>query len=150
MKYAFFLFIACLTINSQSAFARTINSFSDSDALTGIAQFMYDVGEDMSSSYRLSDKKINIKDFTKCTNVKADDAFSDVESSIKKVLRYYPDEDVPFEQALIDLEDYLDHANLKKCKFEKKTAQSKIISTYYVDASDKIHLRVDNVLLTAE
>lgn len=150
MKYALFLFIAFVSLNSHVASARVITSFRDSDAITGIAQFMYDVSEDMPSSYRLSDKKINLKDFSKCTTVKADDVMSDVESSIKKVLRYYPDEDVPFEQALVDMEDYLDHTSFKKCKFEKKNAQSKVVSTYYVDATDKIHLRVDNVLLTAE
>ena len=147
MKYALFLLIAFFSLSVQ---ARTITSFKDSDALTGIAQFMYDVSEDMPSSFRLSDKKMNIKDFSKCTTVKAESVFNDVEASIKKVLRYYPDEDVPFEQALIDLEDYLDHANFKKCRFEKKTAQTKIMSTYYVDLSDKIHLRVDNVILLAE
>ena len=68
---------------------------------------MYDVSEDMPSSYRLTDKKINVKDFSKCTTVDADAVLDDVESSIKKVLRYYPDEDVPFEQAIVDLEDYL-------------------------------------------
>nr|BDT28896.1 hypothetical protein BHI3_23620 [Bacteriovorax sp. HI3] len=150
MKYALFTFIAVCSLSSFEASARTINSFRDSDAITGIAQFMYDVSEDMPSSYRLTDKKINIKDFSKCTTVGADAVLDDVESSIKKVLRYYPDEDVPFEQAIVDLEDYLDHAKFKKCQFEKKNAQSKVLSTYYVDASDKIHLRVDNVLLTAE
>lgn len=150
MKYALFTLIAFFSLSSFSAQARTITSFKDSDALTGIAQFMYDASEDIPSSYRLSDRKMNIKDFSKCSTVNAESVFKDVESSIKKVLRYYPDEDVPFEQALIDLEDYLDHANFKKCRFEKKTAQSKILSTYYVDLSDKIHLRVDNVILLAE
>jgi hypothetical protein len=151
MKYAFllFTFITFLTFTT-SAFARTVASFKDSPAIQTVAQFMYDSAEDMPLSTRMSDRKLSIKDFTKCSDVGGDDVFTDVEESIKRVLRFYPDEDIPFEQALLDLEDYIDHQYFKKCTFEKKTSQSKIISTYYVDLNDKIHLRLDNIALSAE
>lgn len=150
MKYALFILFTVLVSVSTEASARTITSFRDSDAISTIAQFMYDVAEDVPVSFKLSDKKINIKDFSQCTDVEASKVLDHVESSIKKVLRYYPDEDVPFEQALIDMEDYLDGRTYKKCVFEKKSAQSKIVSTYYADVSNKIYVRLDNVALTAE
>ncbi len=150
MKYALsFLLFAFVSVSTEAS-ARTINTFRDSDAITTIAQFMYDVAEDVPVSFKLSDKKINIKDFSQCSDVNADQVLSDIESSIKKVLRFYPDEDLPFEQALVDLEDYLDARAYKKCVFEKKSAQSKTVSTYYADISNKIYVRLDKLLLSPE
>ncbi|MBC7713798.1 MAG: hypothetical protein H7177_10695 [Rhizobacter sp.] len=151
MKYAFSiltaLFIATI---APSVEARTIYSFKDSDAIMTIAQFMYDVAEDVPVSTRLTEKKVNVPDLSKCSDVTANDVLSDVETSIKRVLRFYPDEEVPFEQAMTDLEDFLDHRDYKKCAFENKSSQSQTKSTYYTDVSDKIHLRLDNVALKAE
>lgn len=151
MKYALSILTLLLTLSfTTPVSARTITAFSDSDAIMAVARFMYDVAEDIPVSTRLTDKKIVVKDFSRCENVSAEAALSDVTSAIKRVLRYYPDEDIPFEQALVDMEDYLDHKTFKKCSFQTKTAQSLVKSSYYLDSSDKIHLRVDNVALTAE
>ena len=151
MKYAFSLLIILFSASiSTDASARTIYSFRDSEAITTLAQFMYDVAEDIPVSTRISDKKINIKDFTKCTDATANDVLADFEKSVKRVLRFYPDEEVPFEQALVDMEDYLDHRDYKRCTFENKSAQAKTQTTYYADVSDKIHLRLDSIALTEE
>ena len=150
MKYAFFILFTIITSASSVASARTIFSFNDSEAITTVAQFMYDVAEDVPVSTRITDKKINIKDYSRCSDVTAEEALLDFEKSVKRVLKFYPDEEIPFEQALIDMEDYLDHKDYKKCMFENKSSQSSIKTTYYVNVSDKIHLRLDNVALTAE
>lgn len=151
MKYAFsILFIIVSLSFTADASARTINSFHDSEAITTIALFMYDIAEDIPVSTRISDKKINIKDFSKCSDAEALDVLADVEKTVKRVLRFYPDEELPFEQALIDMEDYLDFQSYKKCVFENKSATSSIKTIYYTDLSDKIHLRLDNVALTPE
>lgn len=145
-----FLFLAVLFLSPQSASAKTIKSFKDSYAITTIAQFMYDVAEDVPMSIRLSDRKMNVKDFSGCDSISSRQVLRDVESAIKKVLRYYPDEEVPFEEALDDFEDYLDGAKYYKCQFSKKYSQSKMITNYYVDTTNKIHLRVDNITLLTE
>ncbi|MBC7430166.1 MAG: hypothetical protein H7336_16250 [Bacteriovorax sp.] len=151
MKYAFsVLTTLIIATTAPAAHARTIYLFKDSDAISTIAQFMYDVAEDVPVSTRLTDKKVNVSDLSKCTDVTANDVLSDVKTSIKRVLRFYPDEEVPFDQAMTDLEDFLDHKDYKKCSFQNKSSQSQTKSTYYTDASDKIHLRLDNIALTAE
>lgn len=151
MKYA--LSILSLTFFATLSFdasARSIYSFRQSNAITTVAEFMYDVGDDIPVSTRMTDKKINLKDFSKCVSVTSDEVMSDVDSAIRKVLRFYPDEDIPFEEALTDMEDYLDHQVYKKCTLVKKKDQSIVTSSYYVNADDKIHLRLDNIALTAE
>lgn len=151
MKYAFSVLITLLiSTNSPEASARTIYSFCDSEAITTLAQFMYDVAEDIPVSTRITDKKINIKDFSKCTAASSSEVLADIEKSVKRVLRFYPDEEVPFEQALLDFEDYLDNKAYRRCTFENEFAQSSTQTTYYTDVNDKIHLRLDSVALIEE
>ena len=151
MKYA--LFILVLTFNSllsMDVSARTVTSFKDSSAITLVALFMYDVAEDLPISSRISDKKINIKDYSQCTNTTASEILKDVEAAIKRVQCFYPDEDIPFDQAIIDLEDYLDNKTFTKCLFIKNTSQSNIKSSYYFDSSNRVHFRLDNIALILE
>jgi hypothetical protein len=152
MKYTLtFLFLAIVSISSLgNVSAREIQSFKDSDALIGLTQFLYDVGEDLEVSLKISDKKVTIKDTSKCTTTAAGEALTLTEKAVMKVLRFYPDEDVPFEQAMIDLADYLNNVRLKKCLFEKVTKQSLVKTTYFEDASGKIHLRIDTIQLKSE
>ena len=152
MKYA--LSILCLslivTISSTDASARSITSFRQSDAISAVTEFMYDVGEDLPVSTRMTDKKINLLDFSKCKTVTSKEVISDVEVAIRKVIRFYPDEDIPFEEALVDMEDYLDHQSFKKCVLYRRREHSVVTSAYYVNKDDKIHLRLDNIALTVE
>ncbi len=152
MKYTLtFLFLTAFCLTSlNSASAREIQSFKDSDALINLTQFLYDVGEDLEVSLKISDKKVTIKDTSKCTTSAAGEALTLFEKAVMKVLRYYPDEDVPFEQAMTDLNDYLNNVRLKKCLFEKETKQSLVKTTYFEDASGKIHLRIDTIHLKSE
>lgn len=152
MKYALFILIlfSFITISSIEAKARSITSLRQSGAISTVVEFMYDIGEDVQNSIFLTDKKMNVKDFSKCTIVSSEDILDDVNSSIKKIVRFYPDEEIPFEEALADLQDYLDFQTYKKCTFVKKKSQSLVKSTYYVSSDDKIHLRLDNTTLTVE
>lgn len=152
MKYALSIFCLSIFIASLSndASARTITSFRQSDAITAVAEFMYDAGEDIPVSTRMTDKKINLKDISKCQDVSAQEVLDDVDSAIRKVMRFYPDEELPFEEALVDMEDYLDHQTFKKCILIKKRAQSLVRSSYYLNSEDNIHLRLDNITLMAE
>jgi hypothetical protein len=152
MKYA--LSLLCLSFyiatSSIDASARTITSFRQSESITTIAEFMYDAGEDIPVSTRMTDKKINLKDTSKCVTVTSQEVLEDVDTAIRKIMRFYPDEELPFEEALIDMEDYLDHQTFKKCILIKKRAQSLVRSSYYLNSDDKIHLRLDNITLMAE
>ena len=152
MKYALSLLSLSILITTYSsqASARSITSLSQSDAITAVAEFLYDVGEDVQSSTRITDKKINLKELSNCVTVTSEQVLDDVDSAIRKVMRFYPDEDVPFEQALYDMEDYLDNQSYKKCSLLKKTPQSITRTSYYINTTSKIHLCLDNITLLAE
>lgn len=144
MKYAHFVFILS-ALFIQAAHARSVTSFKKSDSLTAIAQFLYEVGPDLPSSVKLSDRKVSEIDFQRCVLVSTEVVLDDAEKSIRQVLRYFPDEEVPFEEALTDLEDYLDNQSFYQCFFHKTAKHFSVNSTYYVDASDRIHLRLDKI-----
>lgn len=145
MKYALFILAFFALTNLEIAQARSIHSFRESDAITNIAQFLYDTSGDMPVSFRISDKKIKINNPANCINVKASNILSDFESAITKVIRFYPDEEIPFEQAILDMEDYLDGKNYFKCQLNKKEHDVVITTSYFYDQADKIHLRIDHV-----
>ena len=151
MKYALSFFIfSIFSISIVHASERTIVKFSDSDSILTVAQFMSDAAEDIPVSARLSDKKVNIKDFSKCTTVTAALVLKDVEATMKKILRYYPDEELPIAEALSDVENFLDNQTYKKCELRKIATESVTRTSYYVNETDSIHLRLDNIALVTE
>ena len=152
MKYALSILSLSILIAAYStqASARSITSLRQSDAITAVAEFLYDVGEDVQESTRLTDKKIILKDLSSCVTVTSQKVLDDVHLAIRKVMRFYPDEDVPFEQALTDLEDYLDNQSYKKCTMLNKTTKSITRTSYFMNSNHKIHLCLDNITLLAE
>lgn len=145
MKYAlviFSFFLVCLSANVE---ARTITSFKKSDAITGLAQFLYEVAPDLPESVKLSDRKIANLDYSKCQKVESALVLEIVERSVRHVLRYFPDEEVPFEEAIYDLDDYLDGATYYQCNLSKKSKHTNVQSFYFADNADKIHLRLDKI-----
>jgi len=147
MKYA--LLILCFAFYSFQTLAsdRHIQKFSDSYALSSIAQFLDDAAEDVKVSTRISDKAMKIKDPSLCVNSSAAEALSDSEAAIRGVLRLYPDEELPFEEAIADLNNYLDNRPLKKCLLISKTSHKTTQSYYYYDQSGDIHLKLDVIAL---
>ena len=69
MKYA--LSICSLSILiatfSTDASARSITSLRQSDAISAVVEFLYDVGEDVQETTRLTDKKMSNSYFARCT-----------------------------------------------------------------------------------
>ncbi len=149
MKYAFCVLFALFLINTNS-YAQTIKSFSDSPALISIAEFMEDSASDMKTSYRISDKKLKFKDTSTCQIVPKSAVLKEVESAVKKVLRLYPDEELPFEDALNDLADYLVDSSYKKCVIAGSNLVKEVSSVYFFNGSDNIHVKVDTITLVAE
>jgi hypothetical protein len=145
-KYAFFV-LAFVLSSLPSSYARTIDSFNDSLAITAIAQFMLDNAEDMPASNRISDARYKINDKSSCEVVSPSDALKEVESIIKSILRFFPDEELPVEEAITDLKNYLGSDSLTKCTFNKTNQYKTHKVQYFSDAGNVIHLRVDTITL---
>ncbi len=147
MKYAFFISLLLLS-NVVLSNDNHIKSFNDSIALTTISQFLEDASEDADISTRISDKKLKIKDPSICVDATSADALKDAQFAIRGVLRLYPDEDLPIEEALVDLKSYLSNVYLKKCIYMNVQSHKKVQSIYYFNAAGDIHLKLDIVTLS--
>ena len=149
MKYAFlFLFIFSFFLVSNNSFA-TIKSFKDSQNLTIISQFMQDNLEDLPVAYRINDKKLKSTQLNNCTEVTADSIIKDVANAIKVELRRFPDEELPVENALNDLKEYLDDQAFKKCEFDYQSYDHlSIHSNYYFNKENSVHVNMDIITLT--
>jgi hypothetical protein len=140
MKYAFFFLFLSI---SNVLHARSITSFNDSNALLSVAVFMEDASEDLPQATFINDNKHSL-DSSSCELVSAASIYSDVEKAVKKIARFYPDEDIPFYEALVDLEDYLDQRSYYKCQTIKNQSSVKLIKTFYVDQKNEVYLTVSD------
>jgi hypothetical protein len=140
MKYAFFFFFLSI---SNVLHARSITSFNDSNALLSVAVFMEDASEDLPQATFINDNKHSL-DSSSCELVSAESIYNDVEKAVKKIARFYPDEDIPFFEALVDLEDYLDQRKYYKCQTIKNQSSIRLIKTFYVDLKNEVYLTVSN------
>jgi hypothetical protein len=111
---------------------------------------MVDNAEDMPVSSRISDKKLKVPDLSICETVSSEKVLKEVASAIKSVLRLYPDEELPIEEAMEDLKDYVGAGPLKKCTVTQANQHKKIVVSYFFDAKDKIHVKVDTITLLAQ
>ena len=148
MRYAFFILFFLQSLMSP-LLAREIKSFDDSEALTSVSAFLEEASDDSFTPTLINDKirLISALEEASCVWVSADAIYDDVEVAFKKIARFYPDEDIPFQEALLDLEDYLDHRTFKKCTTVSVSSSVKIISNYYVDLKNEVHFSILSKIL---
>jgi len=140
MKYAAFFISLFIFISAQ---ARTITSLRQSDAIQAISSMLSDNAEDLKVSFRISDKKNTINDVTKCARVESNHALMAFKEAMDSVLKIFPDEEIPYYEALDDMKDYLDETPLTLCKYAHAGLETQVVTLYYFDKGDKIHLRID-------
>jgi len=143
MKYAAF-FISFFILSTVHA--RTINSFKQSYAILSIASMLADNAEDLKVSYRISDKKNLITDVSKCTRVESNVALTAFKEAMDSVLRIFPDEEIPYNEALEDMKDYLDATPLTLCKFIHAGIETQVNTLYFFDNASKTYLRIDKTV----
>ena len=146
MKYVVFLFLF-LVSTSFNSYARSITSFQQSSAITTVLEVMNDTAQDLKTFSKISDKKFKLNSASNCVRVESEDAVHAFYQAAEQVLHVFPDEEYPLEDAINDLEDYLDHQSYMKCEFASESEKFYIQSLYYFDGADKIHLKVDNLTL---
>lgn len=143
MKYAAFFICLFISIQISTTEARTIFSFKQSDAIQSISNILSENAEDLKVSFQVSDKKIIIKDTTQCVQVDSSVALLSFKEAMDSVLKIFPDEEIPYYEALADMKDYLDMAPLTLCKFVRAGLETQVITLYFFNTSSKIHLRID-------
>lgn len=153
MKYALCVLALITTIFAsfpQPSFAVTITSFNDSPAIMNVIEFIKDSASDLKVSNLISEKKLKVTDLSKCTEVKAVAVLAEIETAIHNVLRYYPDEELPLDDAYNDLITLLGSHTYKKCTFTFADEKKKIKTNYFFNESGSVHIKVDTITLLAQ
>lgn len=141
MKYAFIILSLLISFN---IFAKNIQSLNDSDAIVQISMFMNENHEDFASIVKISDKKINVPNKIIPSVVHASDVLNAYQQSFRIIMSKYPDEELPYEEALSDMEDYLDNQDYKRYDIDQNFfSDHDRKSIYFQSLDDKIHLRMD-------
>lgn len=140
MKYAAF-FIALFLFTSVQA--RTIYNLNQSSALQTISNMLSEYAEDLGTSYQFTDKPLTIKDVSKCTQVESNIAILSFKEAMDSVLKTFPDEPIPYNEALADMKDYIGTAPLTLCKFLRPGLETEVVTLYFFDLLSKTHLRID-------
>lgn len=142
MKYAFLFFFFLYSIPSYS---QPIKSFNDSQSILTIIHFLMDNAEDMKTSVRLSDRKYVLKNTEACAPVSSNEALKEIRIAINSIFSLYPDEELPVEEALADLQSYLGNNSFLKCISFESRGRKIIRSSYFVDSSDSVHVKIDTI-----
>ena len=142
MKYAVLLISIFIFSSVQ---ARTIFSFRQSNAIMSITNMLSENAEDLNNSFQISDRKNTIKDTSSCEQVESSVALIAFKEAMDSVLRMFPDEEIPYNEALTDMNNYLDMAPLTLCKFFRATTEKQIVTLYFFNLDTKIHLRIDKM-----
>ncbi len=143
MKYALLVFSLLLSIN---IFSREINSISNSPAINEIVSFINDNREEFASYYKISDKVFEIKNYEGCSVVGDQEIAKDFSKSFKLILAKYPDEELPFDEAIADLKNFLDHKSYYRCSKVGSNSNGDAVEVHYYQSLDKvIYLRIDNI-----
>ena len=142
MKYALLFLLLSFSISS---FAQPIKSFNDSQSILTIIQFLNDSSEDLKTSFQISDKKLVFKDASKCISATSSDVINEVQKAINNILKFYPDEELPVEEAIADFSSYLEELPLQKCTFVQHLTGKDILISYYFDGLNNKHVKIDSV-----
>ena len=108
---------------------------------------MNEVKEDLPEAVLLSDKKLKIIQPENCEQVSSDVVLSETLKGIKKVIRFYPDEELPLEEAYADLDSYIGNKTYTKCVIERVVRDQEIKTYYYLNTIDRKALRMDIITL---
>lgn len=129
MKFGLLLFIFLVSIISNSN-ARELTRLKDSHSLQVVLNFFYENREDFKYYPRLKDLKEIDLDTKECIKVSSREVLKEVKANIEFVFNKYPDEELPVEAALFDVEQYLAGDSFIRCTKEF-LFQDKVIATIF-------------------
>lgn len=155
MKIALFNFLKALVLGSailgfnlhadegSSETLTQMRSLKDSSSLTIVREFMTSVRADLESYYVINDRHLKLPAKHICTMKTKADVVRLVTKSIMHTLKLYPDEELPVEEAILDLKSYLRADTYEMCTFSRVVKEEKYEHTLFYSQSGTFYLRLD-------
>jgi len=131
MKSIIALLILVLSLSAPVAKASEFRSIADYPVLEEVLDFVNEASYDLDSYFKMEEMEDLSFDSMSCSKVSAKELYQFIKKEFKKVNDFYPEEGVPFKQALIELDHFLGHNNYLKCERVEDKDKYQIISHFF-------------------
>lgn len=133
----FILSFMVFTFHSQAA------GFRDAKALRYIIATMNEASSDLNTFYRLSDKKYQIPQSAQCLPSSSQEAYDYGKKAIDHFIEFYSDEDLPYDQALGELAEFLSFGVTQKCRYVVKNRDFSVDTNVFISEGSELNFVVE-------
>lgn len=139
-----------LLLLSSMAEARTrypVRGFGQSNALSIVLDTIYDASFDFEGMYIISHNIDFLGDKRQCTTISVQVILRHFKKIFDEFISYYPDEELPYDQALRDLKKIIGTGKYQRCHEVSTTARGHVDVTHYQSLETDLWIRIEyNVL----
>ncbi len=144
MKLWIFSLLISFSISAASvSYAQVPRLERGSVALLTVLDAIYDASFDFDGVYTITHNIHFLTEKRDCDLVPADVLYDHFRTIFDEFISYYPDEDLPYEQALVDLSLLAQNGEFKRCKESLENARYSVEVTHYQSMVNDLWIRIE-------
>lgn len=130
-------------LGAQSKALPDGRSFHDSGALIRVLDAIYDASFDFEGLYIITHNVEFLGEKQKCEIVSSAALVAHIKKIFQEFISYYPDEELPFDEALKDLKEIAGGSDFKRCYERQEDPRAYVEVTHYQSLSTKLWIRIE-------
>lgn len=144
------LLLLSVLILSATAEARTrypVRGFGQSNALSIVLDTIYDASFDFEGMYIISHNIDFLGDKKQCSKVGTQVILRHFKKIFDEFISYYPDEELPYDQAIRDLKKIIGNGKYERCHEVATTSRGHVDVTHYQSLDTDLWIRIEYSVL---
>lgn len=141
--FSLFLSLSIAFSFASAAQAQVPRLERGSVALLTVLDAIYDASFDFDGVYTITHNIHFLTEKRDCDIVPAEVLYDHFKGIFEEFISYYPDEDLPYDQALVDLSLLAQDGEFKRCKETLETARYSLDVTHYQSLLNDLWIRVE-------
>lgn len=140
------LFTAAVLLLSKPLMAQTshpVRGFAQSNALSLVLDTIYDASFDFEGMYIITHNIEFLGEKKKCTNVSINVILRHFKKIFDEFISYYPDEELPYDQAIRDLKKIIGSGKYQRCHEIATTSRGHVDVTHYQSLDSDLWIRIE-------
>lgn len=138
-----FVTVMMLVLAPSAHSAQPVGGFSQSNALSIVLDTIYDASFDFEGMYIITHNIEFLGEKKKCSQVSVNMILRHFKKIFDEFISYYPDEELPYDQALRDLKKILGSGKYQRCHEVSTSAQGHIDVTHYQSLETQLWIRIE-------
>lgn len=143
----FTLIFSMIQLGSAQAYAHTQQgpkeTFNDSRALMHVLDAIYDASFDFEGLYIITHNVEFLGEKKECKVVPTRTLVAHFEKIFEEFTSYYPDEQLPFDEALRDLKEIAQGSDFNRCFERQEGVRGYVEVTHYQSLSSRLWIRIE-------